>query len=90
MLGGSSSINGLIYIRGQAEDYDAWETLGNAGWSWQNVLKTFKKLENNERGESEYHGGSGPLGCSDIHDRRRLRSSSSIFFSRFSASSSSM
>ena len=72
VLGGSSSINGLIYIRGQAEDYDAWETLGNAGWSWQNVLKTFKKLENNERGESEYHGGSGPLGCSDIHDRPEI------------------
>lgn len=72
VLGGSSSINGLIYIRGQAEDYDRWEALGNPGWGWGSALKAFKKLENNERGESEYHGGSGPLGCSDIHDRPEI------------------
>lgn len=72
VLGGSSSINGLIYIRGQAQDYDAWEALGNPGWGWEDVLPTFRKLERNERGASEYHGGSGPLGCSDIHDRPEL------------------
>lgn len=72
VLGGSSSINGLIYIRGQAEDYDAWEQLGNRGWGWMDVLPTFRKLEGNERGASEYHGGDGPLGCSDIHDRPEL------------------
>lgn len=72
VLGGSSSINGLIYIRGQSQDYDAWERLGNPGWGWSNVLPIFKKLENNERGESEYHGASGPIGCSDIHDRPEI------------------
>jgi choline dehydrogenase len=72
VLGGSSSINGLIYIRGQAEDYDAWEALGNPGWGWSSALQAFKKLERNERGESEYHGASGPIGCSDIHDRPEI------------------
>lgn len=72
VLGGSSSINGLIYIRGQAQDYDAWEQLGNPGWGWKNVLPSFKKLEGNERGDSEFHGGSGPIGCSDIRDRPEL------------------
>jgi choline dehydrogenase len=72
VLGGSSSINGLIYIRGQAEDYDGWAALGNEGWAWKDVLPTFKKLENNERGESAYHGANGPLGCSDIHDRPEI------------------
>ncbi len=71
-LGGSSSINGLIYIRGQREDYDHWAALGNAGWGWNEVLPYFRKLERNSRGASEYHGGEGPLGCSDIHDRHPL------------------
>lgn len=72
VLGGSSSINGLVYIRGQAEDYDAWKAAGNSGWGWNDVLPYFRKLERNERGESEYHGGSGPLSCSDIHERPEL------------------
>lgn len=71
-LGGSSSINGLIYIRGQHQDYDRWAALGNAGWSWQDVLPYFKKLERNSRGASEYHGGDGPLACSDIEERHPL------------------
>ena len=71
-LGGSSSINGLIYIRGQHQDYDRWAALGNAGWSWQDVLPYFKKLEGNSRGASEYHGGDGPLACSDIEERHPL------------------
>ena len=72
VLGGSSSINGLIYIRGQAEDYDLWEGLGNQGWGWKNVLPLFRKIENNERGCDEYHGGGGPLGISNIHERPEL------------------
>lgn len=72
VLGGSSSINGLVYIRGQAEDYDAWEAAGNDGWGWRHVLPTFRKLEGNARGASAYHGSDGPLGCSDIHERPEL------------------
>ena len=72
VLGGSSSINGLIYIRGQQQDYDAWAAAGNRGWGWQDVFPYFKMLEANERGESEYHGATGPLACSDIRDPHEL------------------
>ncbi|MEZ5909144.1 MAG: choline dehydrogenase [Hyphomicrobiaceae bacterium] len=72
VLGGSSSINGLIYIRGQARDYDLWAQAGNPGWAWKDVLPYFRKLETNERGPSELHGGDGPLKCSDIHERPEL------------------
>ncbi len=65
-LGGSSAINGLIAIRGQAEDYDAWAAAGNAGWSYADVLPWFRKLEHNVRGASEFHGADGPLWASDI------------------------
>ena len=71
-IGGSSSINGLIYIRGQHEDYDRWASYGNRGWSWKDVLPYFVRLEHNTRGASEYHGDSGPLWCSDIEDRHEL------------------
>jgi choline dehydrogenase len=71
-LGGSSSINGLIYIRGQAEDFDHWRQLGNAGWSHEDVLPYFRKAEDNERGAGEHHGAGGPLGVSDIRDRHPL------------------
>ena len=71
-LGGSSSINGLVYIRGQQQDYDHWAALGNSGWSWQDVLPYFKKAEANERGESEYHGGHGPLAVSNIGAKHEL------------------
>ena len=64
-LGGSSSINGLLYIRGQEQDYDIWRQLGNKGWSWNDVLPYFLKAENQERGESEFHGVGGPLSVSD-------------------------
>ncbi|MDA7444590.1 choline dehydrogenase [Candidatus Pelagibacter ubique] len=64
-LGGSSSINGLLYVRGQHRDYDAWRQLGNKGWSWEDVLPYFIKAENQERGESEFHGVGGPLSVSD-------------------------
>jgi choline dehydrogenase len=65
-LGGSSAINGLIYIRGQREDYDDWAAKGNPGWGFRDVLPYFRKLEHNVRGASEYHGGDGPLWASDI------------------------
>ncbi|MBK1681395.1 GMC family oxidoreductase [Rhodocyclus tenuis] len=65
-LGGSSSINGLIYIRGQAADYEHWAALGNAGWGWHKVLPYFVRSEDNQRGASDYHGAGGPLAVSDI------------------------
>jgi choline dehydrogenase len=72
VLGGSSSINGLIYIRGQAEDFDHWRQLGNAGWSYTDVLPYFRKAEDNERGADEFHGAGGPLAVSDLRDRHPL------------------
>ena len=71
-LGGSSSINGLLYIRGQSNDYDYWRQLGNVGWSWNDVLPYFKKAENQERGESEFHGVGGPLSVSDQRIKLKL------------------
>lgn len=72
VLGGSSSINGLIYIRGQAEDFNYWRQLGNAGWSFDDVLPYFRKAEDNERGADEFHGADGPLSVSDLRDRHPL------------------
>jgi choline dehydrogenase len=71
-LGGSSAINGLIYIRGQRQDYDHWATLGNTGWSYADVLPYFIKSEANQRGASEHHGTSGPLKVSDIGAKHPL------------------
>jgi choline dehydrogenase len=71
-LGGSSSINGLIYIRGQAEDYDCWSALGNPGWSWNEVLPHFIRAENNNRHGSPLHGTTGPLAVSSIGERHEL------------------
>jgi choline dehydrogenase len=71
-LGGSSSINGLIYIRGQREDYDLWRDLGNEGWGYDDVLPYFIKSERNQRGPNPYHGGDGPLSVSDIGARNEL------------------
>lgn len=66
VLGGSSSINAMIYIRGQRQDYDHWRDLGNPGWSYSDVLPYFKKSEDQERGASEYHGVCGPLHVSNL------------------------
>ena len=68
VLGGSSSINGMVYIRGQREDYDGWAAnLGNTGeWSYNDVLRYFRKMESNPLGPSEYHGDSGPLKVSNV------------------------
>jgi len=65
-LGGSSSINGLIFIRGQKEDYDGWRDLGNVGWGWNDVLPYFKKAEGNDRLGEPLHSQSGPLKASSI------------------------
>ena len=71
-LGGCSSINGLIYIRGQREDFDHWAALGNVGWRYDEVLPYFIKSEGNQRGSNPLHGGDGPLKVSDIGARHEL------------------
>ena len=65
VLGGSSSINGLLYVRGQHEDYDRWRQHGNAGWGYDDVLPYFKKAENQQRGADELSRRGGPLPVSD-------------------------
>ena len=72
VLGGSSSINGMIYLRGQRGDYDHWAQLGNRGWSFDDVLPYFRKSERNERGDSAYHRGDGPMSVSDVRTPHRL------------------
>jgi len=69
VLGGSSSINGMVYVRGQVEDFDTWAQLGCRGWSYDDVLPYFRKAEDNERGECDIHGVGGPLSVSDIHEK---------------------
>ncbi len=66
VLGGSSSINGLLYIRGQREDFDHWRQLGNTGWSFDDVLPFFRRSEDQERGGDDLHGRGGPLAVSDV------------------------
>ncbi len=66
VLGGSSAINGLLYIRGQQADYRHWRQLGNEGWGWEDVAPYFKKTEDNVRGEDALHGVGGPLHVSDV------------------------
>lgn len=65
-LGGSSAVNAMIYTRGHQWDYDHWESLGNKGWGWNDVLPIFKRSQNQERGADEYHGAGGPLNVSDL------------------------
>ncbi len=72
VLGGSSSLNGLLYVRGQAEDYDGWRQSGNTGWGWDDVLPYFRRSEKQERGADEYHGGDGPLSVSNMRLKRRI------------------
>ena len=71
-LGGSSSINGLIFIRGQKEDYDTWRDLGNPGWGWDDVLPYFKKAEGNDRLSEPLHSQKGPLKASSIPKKHPL------------------
>ncbi|HVH74538.1 MAG TPA: choline dehydrogenase [Stellaceae bacterium] len=72
VLGGSSSINGMVYIRGQAEDFDHWRQLGNAGWSFEDVLPYFRRSEHQTRGPDAWHGAGGPLCVSDVPDRHPI------------------
>ena len=69
VLGGSSSINGMIYVRGQPEDFDHWGQLGNRGWSWDDVLPYFKQAEDWQGGGDDFHGGGGPLLTSRTADQ---------------------
>ncbi|MBT9489873.1 MAG: choline dehydrogenase [Rubrivivax sp.] len=66
VLGGSSSINAMIYLRGQPQDYEHWAALGNPGWSWDEVLPYFKRAEHNQRGADALHGQGGPLNVKDL------------------------
>ena len=67
-LGGSSAINAMLYVRGQKNDYEKWHELGNKGWSYDDVLPYFKKSENNEYFQDNYHGKNGPLNVSNIRN----------------------
>jgi len=72
VLGGSSSINGLLYIRGQPEDFDHWRQLGNVGWSFDDVLPYFRRAEDQERGPDALHGVGGPLAVSNVSEPHPL------------------
>ena len=72
MTGGSSSINGMVYVRGQSLDYDTWAQHGNKGWSWNDVSKVFHKMESYENASDEYRGVSGPLKISELADDNPL------------------
>ncbi len=72
VLGGSSSLNGLLYVRGQAEDYERWRQMGNSGWGWDDVLPLFKACEDQERGEDDFHGVGGPLSVSNMRLNRPI------------------
>ncbi len=65
VLGGTSCLNSMVYIRGHRDNYDEWASLGCTGWGWDDVLPYFKRSEDNSRGASEYHGGGGPLRVGD-------------------------
>jgi choline dehydrogenase len=66
VLGGSSSINGLVYTRGQREDFDSWRESGNVGWGYDDVLPFFRKSEGQQHGKNAFHGADGPLSISDM------------------------
>jgi choline dehydrogenase-like flavoprotein len=72
VLGGSSSVNAMIYIRGQRADYDHWAAAGNAGWGHDDVLPYFKRAEHNERGADAWHGTGGPLNVMDLRSPNRF------------------
>ncbi|SEL20481.1 choline dehydrogenase [Roseovarius azorensis] len=72
VLGGSSSLNGLLYVRGQPQDYDRWAQMGNPGWGWDDVLPLFKRSERQERGADDYHGDQGTLWVSNMRLQRPI------------------
>ncbi len=71
VLGGSSSINAMIYTRGHRQDYDHWAAQGNPGWRWDDVLPYFKRAEHNARGADDFHGSGGPLHVMDLRSPNR-------------------
>src|SRR5579862_688333 len=71
-LGGGSSVNAMIYIRGGAKDYDEWRDMGCASWGWTDVLPVFRRAEANQRFAGPYHGTDGPLAVSDLRFRHPL------------------
>ena len=72
VLGGSSSINGHLYVRGQHRDFDTWAQLGNRGWAYEDVLPYFRRAEDRSTGGDAYHGAGGPQHVSDIHERHPI------------------
>ena len=72
VLGGTSSINGMFYMRGHPADFDQWRQMGAAGWGYADVLPYFKRMEKSWRGEGKYHGGSGPVEVNPITSRHVL------------------
>ncbi len=72
VLGGSSSINGMLYVRGNPIDFNTWSQLGNRGWGYEDVLPYFKKSETFERGGDEVRGGSGELNVADMYERHEM------------------
>jgi len=66
LLGGSGAINAMVFVRGQPEDFDEWEALGNPGWGWRDVLPYFRKLEDSPKGQSAWRGAGGPVAIADI------------------------
>ncbi|MFD0381902.1 GMC family oxidoreductase [Streptomyces stramineus] len=72
VLGGGSSVNAMVYIRGNAADYDGWAARGLDGWAYRDVLPYFRRSEDNTRGADRYHGTGGPLAVSDVRDRHPL------------------
>ena len=72
MLGGSSSLNGMLYFRGQPQDYDGWEAAGCTGWGWRNMRRAFRAIEDHELGADGERGSGGPLGVSVVRGRTPL------------------
>ncbi len=72
VMGGTGSINGMIYMRGQPQDFDGWKAAGCDGWGWNDVLPYFKKSEDQERGPNDYHGVGGPVSVSDLPSPHKL------------------
>src|SRR6187549_4162566 len=72
VLGGSSSLNGMLYVRGQSADYDGWRQMGNEGWAWDDILPYFKKSEDQQRGAIPTHGTGGELGVSDFPEQHPI------------------
>jgi len=66
-LGGSGSINAMIYVRSQAQDFNDWAAAGNPNWAYDQVLPYFNQLEQHPLGPSNYHGASGPIGIAPMH-----------------------